>query len=108
MPLRFYRVVQSSRPTLDDFRSNKAKGIPMARPDPEVALLWDGISVNATEAQAKKRARIQPYLGTHIAELAISEGDPITVRRTGTSRGHYTLWGSPSELLARVIRVLKA
>ena len=107
MPLRFYRVVGSDPPKLDDFMSQKAKGIPMARPDPEVALLWDGISVNATEAQARRRALAQPYLGAYIAELVISESDPITVRRTGTSRGHHTLWGDAADLLARVNRVVR-
>ena len=107
MPVRFYRVVRSDPPTLDDFMSNEAKGIPMARPDPEVALLWDGVSVNATATQARNRATKMPWLGSYIAELGIAEGDPITVRRTGTSQGHHTLWGDPAELLARVIRVVK-
>jgi hypothetical protein len=107
LPLRFYRVVRSDPPTLDDFMSYKAKGIPLARPDPEVALLWDGVSVNSTETQARNRAKVQPYLGAYIAELEISEGDPITFRRTGVSRGHYTLWGAPSDLLARVRHVTK-
>ena len=106
MPLRFYRVVRSNWPTLDDFTSNTAKGKPMARPDPEIALLWDGISVNATETQARNRATAQPNLGTYIAELVITEGDPITVRRTGNFRGHHTLWGDPADLLARVTRVV--
>ena len=106
MPIRFYRVVHSNPPTLIDFTSQKAKGVPMARPDPEIALLWDGVSVNATETQARTRAQTLPYLGTHVAELAIAEGDPITVRRTGSSRGHHTLWGDPAELLARVSRVV--
>ena len=106
MPLRFYRVVQSNWPTLDDFTSNKAKGKPLAHPDPEVALLWDGISVNATETQARNRARALPHLGAYIAELEIKEGDPITVKRSGTFRGHHTLWGDPTDLLARVSRVV--
>ena len=106
MPLRFYRLVRSYPPTLDDFTSQKAKGIPMARPDPEVALLWDGISVYATEAQARNQAKAKPWLGAYIAELAISEGDPITFRRTGTGRGHHTLWGDPAELQARLTRIV--
>ena len=104
---RFYRLVRSSPPTLDDFTSQKAKGIPMARPDPEVALLWDGISVYATEAQARSQARSKPWLGAYIAELTISEDDPITFRRSGTSRGHHTLWGTPAELQARVTRLVR-
>src|SRR3954470_2459120 len=104
MAQRFYRLIRSDRPTLDDFLSNKAKGIPMARPDAEVALLWDGISVYATETQARNQARAKPWLGAYIAELIISDDDPITVRRSGTGRGHHTLWGQPAELAARVRR----
>ena len=106
MAHRFYRLVRSNPSTLDDFLSNKAKGIPMARPDPEVALLWDGISVYATETQARNQAKAKPWLGAYIAELAISEGDPITFRRTGTGRGHHTLWGDPAILNARVVRIV--
>ena len=106
MARRLYRLVHSNPTTPADFLSNKAKGIPMARPDPEVALLWDGISVYATETQARNQARAKPWLGTYIAELAISEDDPITFRRTGTGRGHHTLWGEPVVLHARVLRVI--
>ncbi len=106
MPLRFYRLIRSNPPTLDDFTSQKAKGIPMARPDPEVALLWDGISVYATEMQARNQARAKPWLGAHIAELTVSDVDPIACRRTGTGRGHHTLWGDPAVLRARLRRVV--
>src|SRR5215211_8313499 len=99
----FYRLVRSNPPTMDDFVSNKAKAIPMARPDPEVALLWDGISVYATETQARNQARVKPWLGAYIAELVVTENDPITVRRSGTGRGYHTLWGDPAELNARVV-----
>jgi hypothetical protein len=106
MATRYYRVVRSRPPTLDDFTSNQAKGIPMARPDPEVSLLWDGISVYATENQAGKRATALPRLGAYVAELTIFEGDPITIRRSGNSQGHHTLWGAPADLLARVTKVV--
>jgi hypothetical protein len=106
MPRRFYRLVRSNPPTLDDFSSQQAKGIPMARPDPEVALLWDGISVYATEAQARHQAKAKPWLGAYIAEIAISVEDPIAYRRTGTGRGHHTLWGDPTEVRARLTRVV--
>ena len=107
MARRFYRLVRSNPPTLDDFLSNREKGIPMARPDPEVALLWDGLSVYATETQARNQAKAKPWLGAYIAELSIAEADPITFRRSGTSRGHHTLWGDPFELLARALRIAK-
>ena len=105
MARRFYRLVRSNPPSLDDFRSNKAKGIPLARPDPEVALLWDGISVYATETQARNQARAKPWLGAYVAELEIADGDPVTFRRSGTGRGHHTLWGEPAALSTRVLRI---
>ena len=105
MDHRFYRLVRSNPSTLDDYLSNKAKGIPMARPDPEVALLWDGISVYATETQARNQAKAKPWLGAYIAELAISEVDPITFRRTGTGRGHHTLRGQAADLKSREERI---
>ena len=106
MARSFFRIVQSMPPTRDDFVSQKAKGLPMARPDPEVALLWDGVSVYATEAQARSQARTKPWLGTHISELVVADGDPITFRRTGAGRGHHTLWGDPSDLWSRVRRTV--
>jgi hypothetical protein len=106
MARSFYRVTRSLPPTLDDFLSQKARGIPMARPDPEVALLWDGVSVYATEAQARKQARAKPGLGAYIAEIVVNDGNPITVRRSGRGSGHHTLWGDPDELKARVMRTV--
>jgi hypothetical protein len=106
MDRKFYRIVRSNPSTLDDFMSNRAKGIPMARPDPEVELLWDGISVYATETQARNQAKAKPWLGAYIAELAVSDEDPITFRRTGTGRGHHTLWGEPVVLKARELRII--
>ena len=122
------RLVRANPPTLDDCTSQKEKGIPMARPDPEIALLWDGVSVYATEAHARNQAKAKPWLGAYIAEVLISEGvpmpprgtvghergrfsesifraDPILVRRTGTRRGHHTLRGNPIDLRALVTRV---
>jgi hypothetical protein len=106
MARSFFRIAKSIPATDDDFTSQKAKGIPMARPDPEVELLWDGISVYATEAQARKQARAKPWLGKYIAEIVVIEGDPITFRRSGSGAGHHTLWGDPVEIRVRVARTV--
>jgi hypothetical protein len=76
------------------------------RDDPEVARLWDGISVFATEAQARRRARSAPWLGSPIAELVIIEALPIRFDRTTRSAGHFTVWGEPDDLLQCVRRVV--
>ena len=103
----FYRIVRSDPPTLDDFRSYEELGIRTGSDDPETRLRR-GISVNATEAQARRRARGLPVLGSYIAALAIAEDGPVRYERTTRSPGHYTLWGPPAALLASVVRVVPA
>src|SRR5436190_12539075 len=66
MPGIFYRIVRGNPPTLDDFISNAAKGRPLRDSDPEARRLWDGISVQATEAQARRRVRQCPALGRYM------------------------------------------
>jgi hypothetical protein len=68
--------------------------------------MWEGISVNNTETQARNKGRDLPWLGRYIAVLEIPEGGAITYQRTGRGRGHYTLWGEPGDLLRCVARVL--
>lgn len=102
---RFFRIVRSDPPTLDDFRSHAARGR-VLRPgaDAETGRLWSGVSVYATEAQGRRHAKSSPMLGTYLAELEISEPGTIQCERTG-GHGHYTLWGEPAELLRCVIRI---
>jgi len=71
----FFRVVSSNPPTLDDFLSHRARGIPLRNPDEED--MWEGVSVQATEPQARRRARL-PGFGRYIAELVIPEDGTIT------------------------------
>jgi len=106
LPGTFYRIVLTDPPSREDFLSNAARALLPRRNDPEVARVWDGISVYSTEAQARRRARGAPWLGPHIAELLIREGAMIRVERTTRSAGHYTVWGEPDMLLRCVIRVV--
>jgi hypothetical protein len=66
----FYRIVRTDPPGLQDFTSNRALGkqVPL---DPEQAALWDGLSVQSTLAQARRRRRASPMLGICIAVLRI-------------------------------------
>ena len=103
----FYRVVRSNPPTLVDLTSNRALGRVLRDPNPERQRLWDGISVSATEAQARNRAIDYPAMGRWIARLEIPDGAPISAERTlPNSRGHHTLWGEPAELLRCVADVV--
>jgi hypothetical protein len=110
MPARvpvFYRIVQSNPPTQSDFTSNEAKGVPAPNERPETRRLWRGLSVFATEAQARSKARQFPALGRYIARLEVSETAPLVWERTlRNSRGHHTLWGEPQTLLTLVRTVV--
>ena len=68
--------------------------------------MYDGISVYATETQARNQVRAKPWIGRYIAVLHVTEDGPITFRRTGVGRGHHTLWGDPSDLLGCIVDVL--
>ncbi len=102
----FFRIVLTDPPTLRDFLSYEELGIRVGGDDPEAARLRQGISVNATEAQARRRARGMPRLGRYIAELTIPADSPIRFERTTKSAGHYTLWGDPATLMGCVRRVV--
>ena len=99
----FYRVVRTDPPTRQDFLSHEALGIQLRNPDDHE--LWRGLSVQATEQQARQRARL-PGFGRFIAEVSIPVDGDIRWQRTGRQPGHHTLWGSPDELVASVTRTV--
>ena len=103
---RFYRLVRNNPPSLEDFLSYAALGIRVGADDPETRRLSRGISVQVTEAQARRRRRQLPKLGDAIAVLEIPVGGPIHYERTTRTPGHHTLWGPPSVLLRCVVTVI--
>jgi hypothetical protein len=107
MPQTFFRLMRSSDPLREDFLSYVALGVPLMDDSPETRRLAEGISVNATLAQARSRARAIPSLRNlhFVAELSIPDDADIRIERTGRARGHYTLWGDPDVLLRYVIAV---
>ena len=100
--------MQSNPPTLGDFLSYVELGRPCDVSTPEARRMAEGISVTATLAQARARVRSGLVPGSHIAELEIPDGSAITFARTGKGRGHHTLWGDPSALMACVASVVPA
>ncbi len=102
----FSRLVHSDPPGEQDFRSDEACGEPLPVGDAARDRRWQGVSVFSTEAQARKLGRLVPRLGRFIAEVAVPHEGDITFARTGRSRGHFTLWGHPGELVRRVTRVV--
>lgn len=105
MPRTFYRIVRSNPPSLIDFMSDEMKGLPPRNDDPETLRLWTGLSVYVTRNQARNKARTYPWLGGFIARLEIPEAGTARWERTTTSRGHYTLWGAPPDVLKCVVSV---
>jgi hypothetical protein len=100
-----YRIVLTDPPTLDDFASDEALGIPAIGHDPERLRLRGGISAYGTENQARRKARDYPHLGRHIAVLDVLDVGLLRVERTTRSRGHHTLWGDPEAILACVVAI---
>ncbi len=102
----YYRVILGPRPTPDDFKSARDLGKPPPI-RPEQRTLWDGLSVNATEQQARKKARslreIGHSIGDYIAEVEVPDGAGFAVQRTTASPGHHTIWG-PLHLLIQCVR----
>jgi hypothetical protein len=101
----FYRIVRTNPPDETDFVSDKARGLPPRNDEPLTLHVWDGISVYRTLAQAERKARDYPFLGTFIAELNIDIDVPrIRIEKT-FGRGHHTLWGPTAILLRSVVAV---
>jgi hypothetical protein len=82
-----------------------ARGLPPRNDEPLTLHVWDGISVYRTFAQAERKARDYPFLGTFIAELNIEIDVPrIRIEKT-YGRGHHTIWAAPALLLRSIVTV---
>ena len=96
-PRVLYRIVKSDQPTADDFLPSE----PLPNDDDETRRLRTGVSMWATETQARNKARAIAWLGGFIAKVAIPE--TATVERQPKSRGHHTVWDDPNVLRDGVI-----
>lgn len=106
MARSFYRIVKSDPPTLADFLSDRTRGRPAAE-EPALRRLHDGLSVYATLAQARRKAKAFPMLGSYIAVLRVLDDTPLRHERTMmSSGGHHTVWGEPDTLLGCVEAVV--
>jgi hypothetical protein len=71
----FFHIVEADPSTIEDFRSNEAKGRVPRRPlNPEEQELWRGISAYESWALARRKAGVSPWLGEYVAELRIPPG----------------------------------
>ena len=100
---RFFRIVDHSPPTVDDFKSYKALGIPLI--DPRREELYDGVSVWNTDMQAWRRAakKAQPK---YVSILDVPADGSVRFARTTSQAGHHTIWASPETLLGYVKRTV--
>jgi hypothetical protein len=101
-----FRIVASNPPSIADFTSNASHGRTLQNPTPERRRRWAGLSMFATEAQARRNARKFPRLGAFIATVTIPDDALVRIERT-SGPGHYTVWGHPAYLLERVTDVTK-
>ncbi len=103
---RFYRVVTHNPPTRFDFLSAAARGRSMRRSTPpELARLWNGLSISSTIEMARYTALRFPRSGSFIATIEILDDGRFQIEQTTDTPTHYTIWGDPDELLATVIAV---
>ena len=64
-----------------------------------------GLSVSDDPEKLRRMAQVNPELGAFIATIAIEENGPVQWEKTTKRRDHYTLWGHPHDVLARVERI---
>lgn len=99
-----YRIAWENPPSLDDMKSNQALGKEPRGDDPDVLRCWDGISLWDSLDRARAKARRHPWnSNAFVVELAIPTA-VFRLQRT-FSRGHYTLWGEPHDILSCVRHV---
>lgn len=66
----------------------------------------EGISVYATETQARRKARGVPILGGWLAELVIDDSAGLLIERTPGGSGHHTIWAGADMLHTSAKRVV--
>ncbi len=96
-----WHTARTDPPTEEDFLSHRARGLPRRGATIE---RWEGVSSFDNPAIAADMARRYGH-GSYLARLALDPGGPIRWAKTG-GEAHYTLWGTPAELLACVVVVV--
>lgn len=100
-PPDVWRAAKENPPTESDFLSYKALGIPQLKAD---TLRWEGVSTFDDLRAAAKTAR-QFHQGDYLARLTPDPDGPVRWTKTGRHH-HWTLSGTPAEMLARVAEVI--
>jgi hypothetical protein len=99
---KFYRIVRSAVPTVDDFRTAAEEGMPLT--NEAHRREWEaGISVYDDLAYALRRAqRTRGRLGGFVATVVIPDTSGVEVAKTMQNPRHYTIYASAGEILALV------
>jgi hypothetical protein len=104
-PETFYRLVEGDDPeTLERCFLSNHEARKRRRREAEDAADHRGISVRETLEQGLSLAtwmnnlpgRRRPF--THIAEFSLDPREHYACAKTGTSEGHYTVWGEAADL----------
>jgi hypothetical protein len=98
----YYRIVRNADATEDDFKPAKDLGKPLRRPS--LARQWaEGVSVSDTFEHAAAQARLYRYrLGRFVVAIRLPRQAGIEVEQTGRDLHHFTLYGTPAQLLSLV------
>ncbi len=103
--MRLYRLIYTSTPTREDFVSSAERGRTPPN-DPEDVRSWDGLSMFATLAQARRNALRAPHIRSHVAVLDLPGDNTFRVERTLKRPGHHTVWGEANTFLRYVVEVI--
>ena len=101
-----FRIVNHDPPEYGDFLSDRVEGEPWPGEDDLAIAVWVGVSTFATEIQARNKASGAHFMGRYISELALPDGPAVPCARTGRTKGHHSIWGTPETLQACVQRTV--
>jgi hypothetical protein len=91
---------------VDAMRSNYETGRPAHPADLRATVLHMAVSMFEEAEPLLRLGRRRPdRIGTHVARLELRPGHGICLADTG-SRGHWSVWGIPTELATCVVGVV--
>ena len=100
-----HRIVRTDPPSIRDFTSKLELGVVDPGADEETKRLESGLSTYRTLAQARRKARAFRFLGQYVAVIDVALAGSVTLERTTSSAGHYTVWGDGHLILGAVVTV---
>ena len=106
MQRSFYYLVKANPPVRDEFRSYFERGLVPENATAHQIELLKGVSMWATERQARDLLPRMLERYDYVAEVAIPDG--VRVIRQGRSPGHHNVYASADDLARWVIKVVRA